>query len=291
MSAMEAQLKNVPSKNDLGAIVTEIRGVRETVIRNTDRIDSLFDLRKDDEKVLAKRVERIVEGKMAETASQTPIAKGGTSSNEERFLSSRRSIRIWPVENTGGGLEKAARYFFKSVLKIPDQVSDGLSIETVETVSQTRRSKVQGEVLVRFNSSQQRDVVQSYAFNLSEVQGKAGIRLDVPDFLRGLFRQFEIHAANLKQRYGSIKRAIRFDDVERSLYMDVKLQDTEWHRISADEVRRIRPKAMTSATPSNSSAERGAEKKKILLQGGQDPFTVPEEEANSSGSEYQDASK
>lgn len=48
VGAMEQQMKNVPCKADLGVLVNEIRGVKETVIRNTDRIDTLFDLRKND---------------------------------------------------------------------------------------------------------------------------------------------------------------------------------------------------------------------------------------------------
>ena len=48
VDAMEGQMRNAPSKEDMGSILNEIRGVRESVIRNTDRIDTLFDLRKED---------------------------------------------------------------------------------------------------------------------------------------------------------------------------------------------------------------------------------------------------
>ena len=44
MVTMQDQLKSVPTKTELGALVSEMRGVKEMVIRNTDRIDSLFDL-------------------------------------------------------------------------------------------------------------------------------------------------------------------------------------------------------------------------------------------------------
>ena len=54
---MEFQMRNVPSKTDLNSLVNEIRNVRESVIRNTDRIDTLFDLRKSDGEVLVKKVE------------------------------------------------------------------------------------------------------------------------------------------------------------------------------------------------------------------------------------------
>ena len=288
VNAMEAQLRNVPSKDDLTAIVTEIRGVKETVIRNTDRIDTLFDIRKDDQRVLAKRVEKIVEEKM--TASTGSSRNGGKDNNEDKFLLSRRSIRLWPVQNTGSGLDKAARAFFKNTLKIPDLVADGLTIEKTEAISQTRRSKIQGEVLVQLKSSHERDVVQSYASNLSDVQGEAGIRLDVPDHLRGIFRQFETHAAKLRAKYGRIKRAIRFDDVNKSLYMDVKLETTQWHRISAEEISKIRPDANNLNQDNTGLASNVSEKKKILLEEDTQPYTVTDGE-ESSDSNYQDARK
>ena len=101
-------------------------------------------------------------------------------------------------------------------LDMPDNIVNNLTIETAAKQSHSRRSKIQDEVLIRFGSSQDRDIVQSYAVNLSTSKGKAGLRLDVPDHLRGLFRMFEEHAAALRERYGHVKRAIRFDDKKRA---------------------------------------------------------------------------
>ena len=167
----------------------------------------------------------------------------------------------------------------------------GLNIEKLKTVSQARRSKITGEVLVVMRTSQQRDVVQSYAYNLAEANGRAGIRMDIPDFLRGLFRQFETHAVNLKAKYGPIKRAIRFDDLCCSLYMDVKLVDSDWHRITAKEMKKIKPSNSTAPAPTANAA---ADKRRILLQDqndqptyhvasdDEDEFTTPNQQNNSS---------
>ena len=181
------------------------------------------------------------------------------------------------------------------MLKVPLDVLNGLHIEKVERISQARRSKIQDELLVVFRTSSQRDVIQSYASNLAAVQGEAGIRLDVPDFLRGLFRQFEVHAANLKERYGPIKRAIRFDDLDKSLYMDVKLQNTDWHRISATDMKRLqlgRKHTKQALTQPSSDAD---DMKKILLQEGTEehPHVVNDDDDtdNSSESSFKDACK
>ena len=108
-------------------------------------------------------------------------------------------------------------------------------------------------------------MLQSYASNLASVQGKAGIRLEVPDFLRGLFRQYESHAATLRSKFGQVKRAIRFDDVEQSLYMDVKLDSTDWHRISASDIRKVHAAAKCNPRPPRASAKDESERNKILL--------------------------
>lgn len=162
--------------------------------------------------------------------------------NEQQFLISRRTVRLWPIGETGG-LDKGVKQFMRDILKMPAEIVESLVFEEVKRMPQTRRSKIQGEILVRLATSQQRDVVQSYASNLAAVQGRAGMRLDIPDFLRGLFRLFEEHAANLKTRYSQIRRAVRFDDVERSLYMDIKIEEDEWQRITAADIREIDSRA------------------------------------------------
>ena len=259
VAAMENQLRTVPTKNDLGAIVSEIRGVRETVIRNKDRIDTLFDLRKEDQRLFNKKVERIVESQ----GSSKGAAR--SSDNEQNFLKSRRSVRLWPVNGTDQTLEKNTRGFLRDTLKMPESMVESLRFEKIQPASQARRSKIQGEVILQLRTSQERDSIQSYASNLAAVQGQAGIRLDIPDFLRGIFRQFEMHAADLKAQYGSVKRAIRFDDVEQSLYMDVKLDSTDWHRITAKDMSRIHK--MKKKTPSNSStgSRTEEERRKIFM--------------------------
>lgn len=151
---------------------------------------------------------------------------------------------------------------------MPAEIIEGLTFEKVEKQSQTRRSKIQDEVLVMLETSQQRDVIQSFATNLAAVQGKAGMRLDIPDHLRGLFRLFEAHAAALRAEYGTVKRAIRFDDMNASLYMDVKLEDTEWHRITDEEMRTIQEKNRTAPPPQKKQPSKTSveEKNRILMQ-------------------------
>lgn len=220
---------------------------------------------------MARKVERIVEGRLSNIRprGKAPL----NAENDRAFLRSRRSVRMWPVQEEAG-MEKGVRAFLTSYLDMPVEVVEGLTIEKIEKQSQARRSKIQAEVLVMLETSQQRDVIQPYVANLAKVQGKAGIRLDIPDYLRGLFCLYEAHAAALRAQYGSVKRAIRFDDSDHSLYMDVKLDDTKWHRISAGEMREIGEKNKARRIPTTSGISPAAStalRRKILLQDQSDP--------------------
>ena len=66
--------------------------------------------------------------------------------------------------------------------------------------------------------------------------------------MRGLFGLFEIYAADLRERYGGVRRSIKFDDSARSLAMDVKLQDTDWHKKTAEDMYKIDKKKKLSAS-------------------------------------------
>ena len=122
VTAMEKQLKEAPTKNDLTSFVTEIRGVRESVIRNTDRIDTLFDMRKDDGALLAKRVDKLVADKLSSGQHNLPTT---SNVNEKEYLLSRRLIRLWPVQESGD-LEKGVKRFLAFYLKMPTEVIDCL---------------------------------------------------------------------------------------------------------------------------------------------------------------------
>ena len=105
-----------------------------------------------------------------------------------------------------------------------------------------RRSRIKDEVVAVFETAADRDLVQSYAPNLKGAKGVAGIRLDIPEHLMSVFKLLETHANGIRSRYKEgVKRSIRFDDIDRSLYMDMKLSGSGiWHRIGPSQVRESR---------------------------------------------------
>ena len=213
VTSMEARMRSFTTKADLDVMVEEIKEVKEKVTVNSINIEKLFDLRKTDRDGLVKKVEEIVENKFQSEERQGSSTRGPSSvqaEKERQFLLCRRSIRIWPISEVGE-MDAGVRNFLKRYLKVPEVMADGVELEHFERLAQPRRSKVHKEVLVRFANSQTRDTIQSFATNLAGTKGVAGLRMEIPDHLRGLFRLFESHGAALRTKYGQVRRSIRFD--------------------------------------------------------------------------------
>ena len=175
VATMETRMASFSTKNDFDTLAAEIKAGVE---HNNMRIDRLYDLRRSDGVNLERKVEQLVDKKMAierSTRSGMPAMSGRQEQQENQFLLSRRSIRMWPV--TGGGSHEAgARMFMISALKVPEHIANTVEIEKTMKIEQPRRSKIQDEILVRFSRTQSRDVIQSYAVNLAGANGGAGIR-------------------------------------------------------------------------------------------------------------------
>ena len=157
---------------------------------------------------------------------------------EAEYNAARRSMRMWPVPEGDENAEKAARDFMTNVLDVPRITVAKIRIEFMRRVSTTRRSRIAEEVLVRFMDVGDRDVIQSYAPNLSNHGGKAGIRLEIPTHLRHTFRILDNHSSESKKRHNGAKRLIKFEDSTKSLVLDMKISDEEGCiRIDAETAR------------------------------------------------------
>ena len=264
VNAMESRMKSFATRADLSNLVDEIKEVKEKVVVNSINIEKLFDMRKEDQDGIHKKLEEIVDSKLSSGMGAKNVSRTTDqlrAEQEAQFQLGRRSIRIWPISEVND-LEESVRTFFKRYLKIPPSVADGAEIELIKRQDQPRRSKIQREVLVRFKSIQARDTIHSYAANLADFKGTAGLRLEIPDFLRGVFRRFESHGAALRNKYGQVKRSVRFDDANMSLLMDVKLEDTQWHRLTASDVASV---VQTGGGISDTAGTSAEEKRKILF--------------------------
>ena len=239
MNSIKASVENmerrVVEKRDIETIHLKVDS-------HTNRINDLYAQRAKDESRLTEKVERLVELKLADIKSSRTGVLSITSSKadkEKAFFLARRTARLWPIDNGMDLLGRVTGFLIENLL-IPEEVAKGLRILDMTRVQPQRRSQIEGEVVVLFKTADERDVVQSYTSNLATAKSPAGLRMEIPDHLRGLFKQFEKHAGALKQKHKDLKRSIKFDDSNQSLAMDVKLSGaTGWHRVTATEMRQL----------------------------------------------------
>ena len=158
-----------------------------------------------------------------------------TPKDEERqYWWARKCMRCSPVEaDSEAALWDASWDFLWNVLNIPKTELHSSAIQEVHRVS------VRNEVLIVYDSIETRDIVASYAPNLSEwrqIHGKASIRLEIPAHLAGVFRVLDRHCHNLKNQEGNgARRSIKYDDIGQTLFMDFFPKEKEWVRIDYEE--------------------------------------------------------
>ena len=103
------------------------------------------------------------------------------------------------------------------------------------------------EVVVEFVDTYARDDVLLRGPALALYRDKenrptAGIRLDIPSHLMGVFKTLESFAFALKRKHGvDFRKHIKFDDYEGTLYLQAGMkkdnEDTLWTNYSAEEAR------------------------------------------------------
>ena len=106
------------------------------------------------------------------------------------------------------------------------------------------------------------------------------MRLDYPAYLGQTFSNLEWYGREMRLMHGpGTKRIIRFDDQERSLYIDVKLPGEEyWHKVDAEMAkdfkadkdksrRKITKQTLQTASGSNPSLSDGGQDHWATLNG------------------------
>lgn len=150
----------------------------------------------------------------------------------ESYNFHRRTLRVWPVK--GPEVARAMKSFIQSKLKIVGVAYDALGKMELkkERVSNPRFPE---EIIVTFESKEARDTVKAAGRNLSG-DPSAGMRLNIPGFLLDNYRILASVGYNIKENQRDVKRAIKFDDDNMDLMLDVRVND-EWRRITPDEAR------------------------------------------------------
>ena len=171
-------------------------------------------------------------------------AEEKSSDNDEWFWAARKKLRFFPIPGqTNEDLLTGLDDFIINKLRIPAGVLNKEDVVYVRKVRSAKKSKVQDELLVSFRTVQTRDLVQSYARNLSTWIGDdgkptAGIRMEIPERLIGSFKALEEYGHAMRGKHGNgFKRHIKIDDTLLCLYLDICLpKQAEWIRVDMEHV-------------------------------------------------------
>lgn len=198
MAGINIKLVAFCTREDMHKLTRE---VKDGVERNASSIERLHELRKEDQARFEMRVESIIDRHVAGIKTSErgiTLLSQREAEQEKDYLMARRSILFWPAR--GDDLKQAATEFLGNVLRIPSVLLDALKFEHLERTRQPRRSRIEDELLVRFVTATDRDAVQSYASNLADAGPNTGLRMQIPEHLKSLFKQFEKHGGSLKQK-------------------------------------------------------------------------------------------
>ena len=212
-----------------------MRGIEEKVNENSTNIRNI-----------QKAIERI-ERKSVSDAPRTPDRSRTAPTTQDlsvevddtrlRYMLSRRSIRLWPINGDNcDTMRKDTEKFIFTNLAVSKEEFEMSRIERIRRSKTPRNSKIKNEAIITFTDSSSRDFVVSHAKNLAKFDRdvQIGMRLDYPEFLGNAYRTLEKFGAKMRARNGKeFKRSIKFNDDELTLYMDMKLPGSEeWIQVS-----------------------------------------------------------
>ena len=232
--------KTVTEKID--AMTADIRTLTQSVAANSGEIGKNTDELKRQAEVIEHQRSALDElsARVATLETGGAISRAPSPHHLPRksqdYLSAQRSVRIWPIDGSSdSSLWRGTGDFIHGALGIAEEDVLQEDIESVTAVPnpRVRVGNVRDEAIVTFYSHVKRDAIMSGAVNLATHvdtagQPTAGLRLELPPELMDTFRLLSQFGTRLRARHGEgTKRHVKFDDMEASLYMNIKLPGDE----------------------------------------------------------------
>ena len=167
---------------------------------------------------------------------ESRIGMSKEEKQEEKFWRCRRSIRVWPLENSS--MEALDSYLQGKLGLEADFLPEAGRVFI--KLNKDPRAKVKNEAVVTFETKEVRDAVRARAARLANFREEAGMRLEVPDHLQKDFRSLMNLAYDLKEKNPDLKRNIKFDEEDCGLFMDIQMKkDGPWRRIKPKQAKKV----------------------------------------------------
>ena len=184
-----------------------------------------------------------------------------TDRQDASFWTARRSLRLWTIP--GGERDQLEEYLRVKLRMDESFIREELG-ETTITRTKKPRNKKKDEYIVKFESKHIRDAVKAAATNLVNFRETAGMRLHVPDHLQRDFRTLMNVSYDLKKRHTELRRNVKFDEEDKGLFMDIRLDEgSEWKRVKPEH-------AAAAAKRRNRTKDLDAKDLRSLLGSGDD---------------------
>lgn len=180
-------------------------------------------------------------GAMPRTRSESPPTAGpsSNSSRDDRFWEARKQLRVWPVPHDKD-LHVGTLNFLREKLKVADSKLEHIHF-VVKPINSRPTNEAQDQVIITYDSIRTRDEIRAKASNLDGRDRKVGCQLEPPDHLRSQNQALQNLAFCLKKKNPGLKRNLKFNDEERTITMDVKMDDG-WKTVQYETARSIMKK-------------------------------------------------
>ena len=251
---LDNKVKKVATSAQLDEMNTRISG-------NTEQIrilrGAIANIEKEVEKSsseIQKKTLDAVHTLVEEKMEKNPLlgCQAGTTTRngdkEAAYFHSRNSLRVWPIKGDNESeWKRNFEEFARGALEMDAAEVDNLDIIKITRTRIPPRSNIHLEILITFSSPEARDSISHRGGFLATYINEnrkplAGLRMDVPGFLTGVFKLLNSYGFHLKRVHGNqTKKYVKFDEANLSLYLDVRLPDAEeWIQISPTQARALK---------------------------------------------------
>ena len=274
ISSMDKRMK------EQGEEIKSVRGaVRQLELRSVEERRGL-------DKKIREAVSVAVDSKMASGANPMRMEER----KFDEYDLARKSLRIWPIEGiTDLEMRDSIENFVMNALLV-----DSFSQEWISSIKRAptqSRGAAYNEVVVTFSDKERRDEVFAARTKLGtyvDGDGKptSGLRMQIPGYLMPTFKILEAYGYELRGLHGpNFRRYIKFDEFERTLFLQVKFPNIdEWFNISAEEARisrqRKNNRRIASAREFFSPEPKLGEKRSVSLGSEMDCVTISDSPPN-----------
>ena len=219
-------------------------GIDTRIHKVTEDVEKLGERVKKQEVELPALVDKTVKDQLSGVEERLRKLENGTTTNPreirkmEDYWQARRSLRMSPIR---GDLKEEIKKFIVDRLRLDGGLLDSLERDAIRTLPARPNDRIKDEVVIKFASVKDRDLVKAAGFKLAGTEGS--MRLELPSHLLGQHRTLNRAAADLRKAKPGTKTYVKFEDESQSLVMDYRLEGGGWHRLRPEQAREALPTA------------------------------------------------